>query len=105
MQTRTHTEEVVIRQGDRRMTARATVAGDSVTGARNWWTITYRISDPGVAFDDDQPLEVMFAGGHSGRFMPWRKIGRARLGLGMGPLHLDVAGLIPAAYESVVPSR
>jgi hypothetical protein len=83
MQTPTHTEDVVIRQGGRRMTATATVAGDT-TRPRREWTIVYQVADPEVVFDEARPLEVVFAGGGSGRFMPVRKVGRARLGVGVG---------------------
>ena len=77
---------VVIYQGDRRMSVDATISEDTVTGTRCGWTISYRVPEhAAITFDDAVPLCVVPRGGRQGRFIAWRKVGRQRLGVGVGP--------------------
>jgi hypothetical protein len=80
-------DTVVISQGDRRLSVNATICEDTVAGTRGGWTISYRVPEHGggVTFDDTRPLDVVHSSGRHGRFIAWRKVGRRRLGIGVGP--------------------
>jgi hypothetical protein len=80
------TQDVLIEQNGTRMTVVATLTPDTETGAPEGWAILYRVPEEGGArdLDDARPYSVVSATGERAHFMGWRKVGRRRLGLGIG---------------------
>ena len=80
------TLDVLIEQDETRMKVLATLTPDTETGDPEGWAILYRMPDdsPGGSLDDARPYSVVSATGHRAHFMGWRKVGRRRLGIGIG---------------------
>jgi hypothetical protein len=79
------TQDVVIEQNGTRLTVVATVTPDTETGDPEGWAILYRVPDGGAhSLDNARPYRVVSATGQRARFMAWRKVGRRRLGIGIG---------------------
>jgi hypothetical protein len=62
---------------------------DGDTGYRDrrsrGWAILYRVPEDGVhELDDARSYSVVSATGQRAHFMAWRKVGRRRLGVGIG---------------------
>ena len=86
------TQDVLIEQNGARMTVVATLTPDTETGDPDGWAILYRVPDDGAhELDDARPYSVVSATGQRAHFMGWRKVGRRRLGVGIGrpPLERD----------------
>ena len=79
------TQDVLIEQSGARMTVVATLTPDTETGDPEGWAILYRVPEDGVhELDDARPYSVVSATGQRAHFMGWRKVGRRRLGVGIG---------------------
>jgi hypothetical protein len=79
------THDVLIEQNGTRMTVVATLTPDTETGDPKGWAILYRVPEAEVHnLDDARPYSVVSATGRRARFMGWRKVGRRRLGIGIG---------------------
>jgi len=80
------TQDVLIEQDGTRMTVVATLTQDTETGDPEGWAILYRLPEGGGAqnLDDARPYSVVSATGQRAHFMGWRKVGRRRLGIGIG---------------------
>jgi len=80
------TRDVLIEQNGARITVDATFTPDTETGDPRGWAISYRVPDDGVArsLDDAVTYSVISPTGHRAQFVGWRKVGRRRLGIGIG---------------------
>ncbi|HEY7259617.1 MAG TPA: hypothetical protein VH459_11135 [Gaiellales bacterium] len=79
------TQDVLIEQNETRMTVVATLTPDTETGDPHGWAILYCVPEDGAhTLDDARPYSVISATGRRARFMAWRKVGRRRLGIGIG---------------------
>ena len=79
------TQDVLLEQNGARMTVVATLTPDTETGNPEGWAILYRVPEDGVhELDDARPYSVVSATGQRAHFMGWRKVGRRRLGVGIG---------------------
>jgi hypothetical protein len=79
------TQDVVIEQNGTRLTVAATLTRDTETGNPEGWAILYRVPTDGVHhLDDSRPYSVVSPTGRRAHFMGWRKVGRRRLGIGIG---------------------
>lgn len=80
------TQDVLIEQDGTRITVVATLTPDTETGAPEGWAILYRVPEDRGAhnLDDARLYSVVSATGQRAHFMGWRKVGRRRLGLGIG---------------------
>ena len=83
---RNTTHDVLIEQNGTQMTVVATLTPDTETGDPDGWAILYRVPDGGGAqtLDDASRYSVVSSTGHRAHFMGWRKVGRRRLGIGIG---------------------
>ena len=56
------------------------------TGDPEGWAILYRVPEDGAphTIDDARPYSVISATGKRAHFIGWRKVGRRRLGIGIG---------------------
>ena len=84
---RNTTQDVLIEQNGARMTVVATLTPDTETGNPEGWAILYRVPE----LDDARPYSVVSATGQRAHFMGWRKVGRRRLGVGIGRPPLERA--------------
>ena len=68
------------------MAVAATLTPDTETGDPHGWAILYRVPEHGAAdrLDDAKPYRVISTTGTRAQFMAWRKVGRRRLGIGIG---------------------
>ena len=80
------TLDVLIEHDGTRMKVLATLTPDTETGDPEGWAILYRTPDnsPVRSLDDARPYSVVSATGHRAHVIGWRKIGRRRLGIGIG---------------------
>jgi hypothetical protein len=80
------TQDVLIEQDTARMKVVATFTPDTETGDPEGWAILYRVPEDGAlhAIDEDRPFSVVSATGKRAHFVGWRKVGRRRLGIGIG---------------------
>jgi len=78
--------DVLIEQDRARMKVVATFTPDTETGDPEGWAILYRVPEDGAphAIDDARPFSVVSATGKRAHFIGWRKVGRRRLGIGVG---------------------
>jgi len=61
------------------------ITPDTETGDPEGWAILYRVPRDGAHnLDDARPYSVVTATGERAHFMGWRKVGRRRLGIGIG---------------------
>ena len=87
---RNTTQDVVIEQNGTRLTVAATLTPDTETGDPAGWAILYRVPGDGAdSLDDARPYSVVSATGQRAQFMGWRKVGRRRLGIGIGALPVE----------------
>jgi len=79
------THNVLIEQNGTRMKVVATLTPDTETGDPEGWAILYRVPENGLhSLDDARPYCVVSATGRRAHFIGWRKVGRRRLGIGIG---------------------
>ena len=80
------TQDVLIEQDETRMAVLATLTPDTETGDPDGWAILYRVPEDGglQELDDARPYCVISTTGGRAHFMAWRKVGRRRLGIGIG---------------------
>ena len=79
------THDVLIEQNGTRMTVGATLTPDTETGDPEGWAILYRVPEGEVPnLDDARPYSVVSEAGQRAHFTVWRKVGRRRLGIGIG---------------------
>ena len=80
------TQDVLIEQNGTQMTVVATLTPDTETGDPDGWAILYQVPGDGFGenLDDARRYSVVSATGHRAYFMGWRKVGRRRLGIGIG---------------------
>lgn len=80
------TQDVLIEQNGTKIAVVATLTPDTETGDPEGWAILYRVPEDGGAqnLDDARPYCVISAAGERTQFMGWRKVGRRRLGIGIG---------------------
>jgi hypothetical protein len=80
------THDVLIEQDGMRMKVVATLTPDTETGDPDGWAILYRVPEEGRGhnLDDARPYSVVSATGRRAHFVGWRKVGRRRLGIGIG---------------------
>jgi len=80
------TQDVLIEQDRAQMKVVATFTPDTETGDPEGWAILYRVPEDGTPhpIDDARPFSVISATGKSAHFIGWRKVGRRRLGIGIG---------------------
>jgi hypothetical protein len=85
------TQGVLIEQSGTRMTVVATLTEDTETGDPEGWAILYRVPEGSGAqnLDDARPYSVVSSTGQRAHFMGWRKVGRLRLGIGIGALPVE----------------
>jgi hypothetical protein len=87
------TQDVLIEQNEMRMAVVATLTPDTETGDPEGWAILYRVPEHGGAqhLDDARPYCVISTTGRRAHFMAWRKVGRRRLGIGIGAPPVECA--------------
>jgi hypothetical protein len=79
------TQDVLIEQDGARMKVVATFTPDTETGDPEGWAILYRVPESGAPRTNDaRPFSVISATGKRAHFIGWRKVGRRRLGIGIG---------------------
>ena len=80
------TQDVLIEQDRAQMKVVATFTPDTETGDPEGWAILYRVPEGGAphTIDDARPFSVISATGKRAHFIGWRKVGRRRLGIGIG---------------------
>jgi hypothetical protein len=85
------TQDVLIEQNGTRMAVVARLTRDTETGDPHGWAILYRVPEgPHTQnLDDAMPYSVVSATGSRARFIAWRKVGRRRLGIGIGAAPLE----------------
>ena len=85
------TQDALIEQNGTRMAVVARLTPDTETGDPHGWAILYRVPDGPHAqkLDDAVPYSVVSATGRRARFIAWRKVGRRRLGIGIGAPPLE----------------
>jgi hypothetical protein len=90
--TKDTTQDVLIEQDETRMAVVATLTPDTETGDPDGWAILYRVPEGRHAhLDDARPYSVVSATGRRAHFMAWRKVGRQRLGIGIGAPPMESA--------------